>query len=621
MIAFASNRNQYNEDPSRQSRIYVMNADGSGVKRLTPEPPADEIRAGNVSDNYPSISPDGSRVAFISNRTVFNSDGYRPFDIYIVNTDGTGLSKITNFQPNPGNGPMGSEFHSVAWSPDGTKLAYRALRIAADGAFRDVLGAINPDGTGETILSVVYSDGGEMLDWSPDGTRIMFSHSSPGSGTVQPRFYTLSDSSVVEYNIPSFNSGGAGTARFSPDGQRMVYYVYEASGDLSPQVMVISNLDGSNRTTVTRGVSCAPVGIAWVPGPAVPAPARLDLIPGPASIYAGGPSLQLMPILYDANNKVLARAAREWQISPSGGDRPGIDDQGLVTPTTTNTSSITLQACALNGGLKTCVDVLLNPVTNPIDDPETFVRQHYTDFLARASDPDGLAFWKNQITSCNGDAGCIDRRRVNTSGAYFLSTEFQTTGYFVYRLYKGALNRRPKFSEFVPDLLNLTDGIVVNNRLSDQAVEDNKNNFAAKFTALAEFKAIYDSLDNTGYVNKLADTVGVTVADADRQALINGLATATETRVTVLRKLLDGTTTTGGGNLQFTTTYGKAFYDKEYNPAFVLMQYFGYLRRDPDSAGYQFWLNKLNHYGNFTDAEMVRSFILSEEYRKRFGKQ
>jgi len=63
-----------------------------------------------------------------------------------------------------------------------------------------------------------------------------------------------------------------------------------------------------------------------------------------------------------------------------------------------------------------------------------------------------------------------------------------------------------------------------------------------------------------------------------------------------------------------------SFAQGEFNPAFVRMQYFGYLRRDPDPAGFQFWLAKLNHFGgDFRAAEMVRAFISSTEYRARFG--
>ncbi|HSQ24156.1 MAG TPA: CHRD domain-containing protein, partial [Pyrinomonadaceae bacterium] len=58
----------------------------------------------------------------------------------------------------------------------------------------------------------------------------------------------------------------------------------------------------------------------------------------------------------------------------------------------------------------------------------------------------------------------------------------------------------------------------------------------------------------------------------------------------------------------------------EFNRAFVLMEYFGYLRRDPDTAGYNFWLTKLNQFnGNYINAEMVKAFLSSIEYRQRFG--
>jgi hypothetical protein len=93
-------------------------------------------------------------------------------------------------------------------------------------------------------------------------------------------------------------------------------------------------------------------------------------------------------------------------------------------------------------------------------------------------------------------------------------------------------------------------------------------------------------------------------ADAFRNSLVAGLNGGTETRATVLRKVAEQE------ELQV----------RETNAAFVLMEYFGYLRRDADTAGFNFWLNKLNSFnGNFIDAEMVRAFIESSEYRQRFG--
>jgi len=93
-----------------------------------------------------------------------------------------------------------------------------------------------------------------------------------------------------------------------------------------------------------------------------------------------------------------------------------------------------------------------------------------------------------------------------------------------------------------------------------------------------------------------------------------------ETRASVLRKIVDGTVVISEGNVQFTTPYGQAFYDLEYRRVFVYMEYVGYLRRNPDAAGFNFWLNKLNQFnGDPFQAEMVCAFILSPEYRSRFG--
>ena len=88
----------------------------------------------------------------------------------------------------------------------------------------------------------------------------------------------------------------------------------------------------------------------------------------------------------------------------------------------------------------------------------------------------------------------------------------------------------------------------------------------------------------------------------------------------MLQKVVDGINVISEGNQQFTTTYGQTFYNSELNRAFVQFEYFGYLRRDPDDAGYAFWLGKLNQFnGDFVAAEMVLAFISSPEYRARFG--
>jgi cytochrome c peroxidase len=265
---------------------------------------------------------------------------------------------------------------------------------------------------------------------------------------------------------------------------------------------------------------------------------------------------------------------------------------------------------------------------NPIDDARAFVRQQYRDFLNREADAAGENFWTDNITLCSDparrpagqtEAQCIDKQRETTSAAFFFSPEFQYTGYFVYRFYKGALGRQPKLSEFTPDSQFVAAGIIINNQLSAAKIEANKSAYAGNFERKPEFLAIYGPLTNEQYVDKLFETTTINATAAERAALVNGLNSGTETRANVLKKVVDGTVVVSEGNQQFTTTYGQSFYNLEFNRAFVQMEYFGYMRRDPDAAGYAHWLGKLNQYGNYLDAEMVKSFVISPEYRARFG--
>jgi hypothetical protein len=251
-------------------------------------------------------------------------------------------------------------------------------------------------------------------------------------------------------------------------------------------------------------------------------------------------------------------------------------------------------------------------VLKDIAAPQNFVAQQYRDFLNRDADDAGLNFWTSEIAACGSDAQCIDAKRVNTSGAFFLSTEFQQTGYWVYRFYQASFGRMPRLTEFLPDTQAVGAGVIVGQTGWQDALAENKRAFAEDWTAHPAFAAIYDAMSDGEYVDALFANAGVTPDASTRAALIAGLQNGTETRATVLTKIVENQT----------------FYAKEFNRAFVLMQYFGYLRRNPDDApdnnldGFNFWLNKLNAAGgDFQKAEMVRSFILSKEYRSRFNQQ
>jgi CSLREA domain-containing protein len=286
------------------------------------------------------------------------------------------------------------------------------------------------------------------------------------------------------------------------------------------------------------------------------------------------------------------------------------------------------------------IDDTLEPATNSTDNASDFVRSLYHDILNREADAAGLAFWTDNIEKCNDSnrrpagqtvAQCIDKQRESTAIAFFMSPEFQMTGGFVYHLYKGSLTglpnfdggspgRFPTFLEFMRDMRQVSDGIVVNGQISGAVVEVNRNLLAADFVQRPEFVAKYGGLNTTLYVQELFNTTTIVPTAPQKQALVDGLNNGTETRATVLRKIVDGTVVVSEGNVQFTTPYGQAFINQEDRRLFVYLEYIGYLRRNPDAAGFVFWLGKLNFFnGDPIQSEMVRSFILSPEYRSRFG--
>ena len=262
------------------------------------------------------------------------------------------------------------------------------------------------------------------------------------------------------------------------------------------------------------------------------------------------------------------------------------------------------------------------PTDNPIDDTQFFVRQHYRDFLNREPDPDGLNFWTREIFVCGSDPQCIEVKRINDSASFFLSIEFQETGYLVYRFYKAAYGNLPdapvpiRLSEFLPDAQQIGNGVIVKQTGWEQQLENNKQAFANDFVQRSRFTTAYPiKLSPDAFVDALCANAGVTPTSAERAAAINEFGAASTTADTVararaLRRVAENSTLA----------------QQEFNRAFVLMQYFGYLRRSPNDApdgnfdGYNFWLDKLNQFnGNYIQAEMVKAFLNSIEYRSRFG--
>jgi len=292
----------------------------------------------------------------------------------------------------------------------------------------------------------------------------------------------------------------------------------------------------------------------------------------------------------------------------------------------TETVALTLSRPGGNGVLGSTTSATLaildndssTGATNPVDASPFYVDEHYHDFLNRVSDPSGLQFWITNIESCGADAGCREVKRLDTSAAFFLSIEFQNTGFEVYRAYKAAFSdsaERPRgmvrYREFLRDTQSISRGVIVGNPGYEAVIEANKVAFFKKFVGNPEFLARYPGTMQPGdYVDALITNTSIPFTSAQRNDLVNGLTLLKETRATVLRKIAEDGAFTGA----------------EFNKAFVLMQYFGYLRRnvddlpDKDFSGFDFWLGKLNQFnGDYRAAEMVKAFISSDEYRKRFG--
>ena len=238
---------------------------------------------------------------------------------------------------------------------------------------------------------------------------------------------------------------------------------------------------------------------------------------------------------------------------------------------------------------------------NAIDTNEYFVRQQYLDFLGREPDQGGFNYWSDQLNHCNAAAACILARRIDVSAAFFVEQEFQQSGSFIYDMYRAALGRQPLFVEYLSDRQQVVAG---------PNLETRKQAFAEQFVERSDFVSQYQAnLSGETFVDLLLQNIQQSSAvdlSAQRVALLsayNSGGSRTQSRARVLGLIAND----------------PIFRQTQYNSAFVLAEYFGYLRRDPDQVGYQFWLNVLNNReaGNYRG--MVCAFLTAAEYQRRFS--
>jgi hypothetical protein len=188
-----------------------------------------------------------------------------------------------------------------------------------------------------------------------------------------------------------------------------------------------------------------------------------------------------------------------------------------------------------------------------------------------------------------------DCDRTAVAKGFARSSEFQDRGYFVYRFYSAALGRIAHYNEFIPDMAK------VSGYLSAADLDADKATYVEEFMNRTEFRMLYDPTlgDPTAYVDKLLQTANLP-GHPGRDGWIAALSNNTLTRAQVLRQFIDS----------------PEVYTKSVNEAFIIMNYFGFLRRDADAA-YAVWIQIFNNTGNH--GLIIDGFINSQEYRSRFS--
>ncbi|PWT89269.1 MAG: hypothetical protein C5B55_11685 [Blastocatellia bacterium] len=252
--------------------------------------------------------------------------------------------------------------------------------------------------------------------------------------------------------------------------------------------------------------------------------------------------------------------------------------------------------------------------SNPIVTSPFFVRQQYLDFLSREPEPAGFNAWTQLLNGCpdpnnvdpgSPSAGCD---RITVSSSFFGSQEFQLKGFFVYRFYAALYGRLPTYNEMISDMRSVSGQTAAEVFAKRAAFAENfvrRQDFAFyNMTSNATFVAILMNRYNLGQIttHDPHDPEGTQKVTLSRTDLVSQLDSAALSRAQALRAIVESDEVAAA----------------EFNKAFVAMQYFGYLRRDPETAGFNAWLNYLNaHPTDFRT--MVNGFVNSIEYRLRFG--
>jgi hypothetical protein len=548
------------------------------------------LKMGEASNNptptptpTPTFVPRGNgKIAFASTRT--------PRGIYAMDASGNNQVALTS----------GTDL-APAWSPDGTRIAFIHF---LPGGFRGIF-VMNADGTGQVqATNTVRSD--DHPTWSPDGSKIAFDSDRAGGSS---QIYVINADGSGLRRV-TFNSSQEIRPSWSPDGTKIAF----VSNRSTSNSIYVMDLSGANQRKLTTD-TFAESDPAWSPD-------------GTKMVYTGQGSIYTTNVAGTIRTRLTTTPDAEPAWSPDQNKIVFVSSRDGARAVYLMNADGTGQIRLTNSSGEDFRPAWQSVTSrNPIDDASPFVRQQYLDFLNREPDASGLNFWTNEITSCGTDQACIELKRVNVSAAFFLSIEFQDTGYLVERIHKasygsangistfGGTHQFPvpiiRFNEFLPDTQEIGQGVIVGQGNWQQQLDANKAAFTAAFVQRPRFTTAFpNTMTAAQFVDTLNTNAGNPLSAAERDQLVSDLSTNAKTRAQVLRAVAEDPDLNSA----------------EFNRAFVLMQFFGYLRRNPNDApdsdytGYDFWLTKLNQFnGNFVNADMVKAFISSSEYRQRFG--
>lgn len=553
-IAFTSDR-----DGNRE--IYVMNADGTNQVRLTNN---------SVVDDHPTWSPDGTKIAFVSQRA---SGG---FAIFVMNADGTSKVEITPIVFDA-TYPIWDGW-GMSWSPDGSRIVFQEkVEPSPYPAYPNDIFIVNIDGSDRHVL-INGPDDDRQPSWSPDGSRILFGKQV---STVVFNLFTVRPDGSDLQSLAGFSGETDLSPTWSPTGEKIAFQCGEW---VNLAIICIANADGSDRDWFEYGNEGSRDKPDWSPD-------------GSKIVFhvAGYPS------------------ERGTQIYVKNVDGTGLTRLTNLPGNNFNPSWQPLAPAAC---------------PNPIDCADFFIRQQYRDFLGRESEEEGLRFYLDILDGCHpNDAECINYTRAALSANFFRSPEFRGKGNFVLFMYMVSLGQRPVtpaelsdpnkierpvYQEFLTDLQSLSDPTD-----DPAAAEQKKVAFADAWMQRPEIIARYGNLNNSQFIQKLFETAGLTIAGQDWGSELNS---GSKTRAQVVRQFAERQEV-------YDKFFKQAFVTMEYfgylrrTPEDCHDINNWGPSQDPSQCGYIFHNNRFNTPGVDPDLMqnlIVRGFIESPEYRTRF---